>query len=71
MFQSANEPHPDLMGSALVLVGHHGYREIGEHQIILDVSGGNDDLALEVMTPNCSWTKLFVCYLHQVFWVFN
>jgi len=44
---SGVEPHPDLVGKALVAVGHHGYRDIGEDNLILDLSGGRDDLALE------------------------
>ena len=35
-------------GKSLTVLGHHGYRELTEDQIILDVSGGEDDLALEV-----------------------
>ena len=42
-------PHPDLAGQCLVVVGHHGYREVAEDHITLDASGGRPEIGLEAM----------------------
>jgi len=49
LLASASSPHKDLVGKAVVVVGHAGYHEVAEHQMCLDASGGVFDLPLEAM----------------------
>ena len=37
------EQHPELLGIADCISGHHGFKAIGAHRIILDASGGRPD----------------------------